>query len=78
MLVINAVLTLLAAKQNHHLISLKIDSDAQYWELWINSCETEVKHTHSCSSRSKPTDDNLKSLPNYQVQYTNRWQRSTA
>lgn len=68
-------LTLLAIKKprkkksNHHLISLKN-------RQWCAVLGTLDQHTHSCSSRSKPTN-NLKSLQNYQVQYTNRWQRST-
>lgn len=63
MLVINAVLTLLATislRQNHHSVSLKIDSDAQYWELWIN--------THTAA----PPDQNQQQQQSYQVQYTNR------
>lgn len=58
MLVINAVLTLRATitiKQNQHLISLKTDSDAQYWELWINT------HTAAPLDQNQATTTELSS-----------------
>lgn len=73
MLVINAVwnTTTYWEKSNHRLITLKIDSDAQYWKLWIS-------HTHTQLLLQNKTNQQPESLQNYQVQYTSRWQRSTA